>query len=594
MLFTRIELDEFDNVFDRFMERLEEDRRATQDESYAAIRRPIPQLEWLTMAMVNVGALFQYGSDDSVLHKAVSEDAAARKASKAATLNPQPQALMVHRPEHPEAEAAAAQPETATSGEDKANEAVVSVLRKLAISPEIDLNDPDTLPLPLRHALRLAFAMLEFCLKAPVRQSGLSSMLNPYITVIVTFLCVVLKQSAGLALLERFIPWSTLADFFNSIPRKVDVTSSVPAKLAGGPPLPEDWCLRGLEWHSRKLYERGFWKSKTGHGASGRGSSGPIQPRSGPRIQSEMDVLLADQDVTHADVVDGVVDDNEGSDNVDSPSAITQRRWRRVAWSAGIIAGCTPGFSFSSQTSRKLGIDIGGPLDRKINEWEQEKARKAKEEAARQRKEEEARGEWAQEVPYAQWWDPPVDSDDEDDPELRELHARRRFLRNLLDTGQHVPPAVKPVPPAPTHRKQAAKAAVLAGYTVLVFDTNVLLSSLELFEQVVTGGLWTVVVPLPGELLPGLSQSQRVLRVPCCSDHRARWPRKESGPLRTNCSQGHSLSGAAYSHALVDAQGPDLEGQLLVGPDHPVGKPLRRCQGRRRRRRGECSRAHHG
>src|SRR5262249_9927759 len=27
------------------------------------------------------------------------------------------------------------------------------------------------------------------------------------------------------------------------------------------PPLPEDWCLRGMEWVGRKVYERGFWKS---------------------------------------------------------------------------------------------------------------------------------------------------------------------------------------------------------------------------------------------------------------------------------------------------------------------------------------------
>lgn len=26
-------------------------------------------------------------------------------------------------------------------------------------------------------------------------------------------------------------------------------------------PLVEDWCLRGMEWIGRKVYERGFWKS---------------------------------------------------------------------------------------------------------------------------------------------------------------------------------------------------------------------------------------------------------------------------------------------------------------------------------------------
>jgi protein SMG6 len=27
------------------------------------------------------------------------------------------------------------------------------------------------------------------------------------------------------------------------------------------PPLPEDWCLRGMEWVGRNIFERGFWKS---------------------------------------------------------------------------------------------------------------------------------------------------------------------------------------------------------------------------------------------------------------------------------------------------------------------------------------------
>jgi protein SMG6 len=34
---------------------------------------------------------------------------------------------------------------------------------------------------------------------------------------------------------------------------------------------------------------------------------------------------------------------------------------------------------------------------------------------------------------------------------------------------------------------------------MLVFDTNVLLSAIEMFSKVVEGGQWSVVVPLPGE-----------------------------------------------------------------------------------------------
>ena len=27
------------------------------------------------------------------------------------------------------------------------------------------------------------------------------------------------------------------------------------------PPLDEDWCLRGMEWVGRLIFERGYWKS---------------------------------------------------------------------------------------------------------------------------------------------------------------------------------------------------------------------------------------------------------------------------------------------------------------------------------------------
>ncbi len=503
MIFTRIELDEFDSVFDRYMERLEEDMRTGLGGTPSARRRPIPQVEWLMMGVVNLSAILQYGSDDSFLRKAAAEDPAARKVTRAAP-PAQPQAIMVHQTtaEHMAEDGQVA----TTSGDEKPDAGLGSILRKLAISPSLDLNDPETFPPPFRNALRLAFTVFEFCLKHPTRQAGFTTVLNPYITVFLTFLSTVLKQWPALGLLERFIPWHALAEFFNTIPRKIEVGPNVSPKLMGGPPIPEDWCLRGMDWVGRRVYERGFWKQKSGHsgGNSGRGSSGPAQPRSGPRIQSEMDVLLADHDVTQADAADGLVDDGEGADTTDAPAAITQRRWRRVAWSAGILSSCVPGFSFDSPISRRIGINIGGPLDRKINQWEDEYQQRMQMEAESRRKEEEARGEWADTVDEieAVTLSDEETEDDGGDPELRELRAKRRYLRNLLDPSRavvskpHTTVATKRVAPA---KRPFAKAQVLPGYTVLVFDTNVLLSSLEMFARVADSGRWTVVVPLPGK-----------------------------------------------------------------------------------------------
>jgi hypothetical protein len=39
-------------------------------------------------------------------------------------------------------------------------------------------------------------------------------------------------------------------------------------------PLPEDWCMRGMEWVGRRVFERGYWKNedekKLLHASEGR------------------------------------------------------------------------------------------------------------------------------------------------------------------------------------------------------------------------------------------------------------------------------------------------------------------------------------
>ena len=62
----------------------------------------------------------------------------------------------------------------------------------------------------------------------------------------------------------------------------------------------------------------------------------------------------------------------------------------------------------------------------------------------------------------------------------------------------------------PRKARKAFKTALRAvpGYTMLVFDTNVLLSSLDLLRTVVESGQWSVIVPLPVVTeLDGLSKN---------------------------------------------------------------------------------------
>jgi len=71
------------------------------------------------------------------------------------------------------------------------------------------------------------------------------------------------------------------------------------------------------------------------------------------------------------------------------------------------------------------------------------------------------------------------------------------------------PPSHRPRPRAP-HQQAAVRPPlpIVPGYTVLVVDTNILLSSLAMLASVIESFRWTVVVPLPVVMeLDGLSST---------------------------------------------------------------------------------------
>jgi hypothetical protein len=80
------------------------------------------------------------------------------------------------------------------------------------------------------------------------------------------------------------------------------------------------------------------------------------------------------------------------------------------------------------------------------------------------------------------------------------LQERRQYLRNLLADAQ------EPVPRPSRKSASGPPLKLVAGYTVLVVDTNILLSSLSLFASLVEAHRWTIVVPVPVIMeLDGLS-----------------------------------------------------------------------------------------
>jgi hypothetical protein len=478
MLFTRIELDDFRPVMSRFMERLEEDASLDGVSRKACISL----VDWLLMGIVNLAAILQYGSDAGMIRKALAQENASRRRQHTA----------LDAEEAEDGEDAIEDGGGAGGGEDTP-----------LLAQQSAPNTPP--PTSFTLALELAFAMLSFTFSHPFRQQGIHQVLNPYLTIVLTFLATLFRQPSVGAPLLPHIPWRRLAAFVNSLGVEVRDES----RLIGPAPLPEDWMMRGMEWVTRRVYERGFWKPKA---ATLRGSSGPAVPRVGERFQSEMDVLLANFD-SAVDITEGVVvADDDGADQTDGPVAVNERRRRRIAWAAGVLAAHVDGFSATDGR-----VAITGSLAAAIDEADAAKAEEERREAAR--KAAAAHRPSLEELDYAAadiFEDEDGDADGVD-PELDVLRERRRYLRDLLKTEAPSPaPALAAAKKsAGTVSRAAARRArtaaaynVVPGYTTLIFDTNVLLSSLGLFSRVVEGGQWSVVVPLPVVTeLDGLSKN---------------------------------------------------------------------------------------
>ncbi|KXN82534.1 Telomerase-binding protein EST1A [Leucoagaricus sp. SymC.cos] len=452
MLFTNIQLDDFQPTLARFLERL-------------AIEGA-EEREWIMMAIINIASVLEYGKPSGLLRRmggVGGREANGRVIAK----------------------------KTATSEENKMDvddeHGHGHIPQTSPTLSEADSYMPEDPP-AFTYALQLTFAILSFVLRNPTRKATefSRSSLNPYLTVLLTFLATILKHRPSLSLLERSIPWDDLAAFFVSIPRKVMDSQglfthiNVPSDqrwvmLTSGcaPPLPEDWCMRGMEWVSRKVFERGYWKSGADR----------------PEIE-----VLESQESTQ--VTDGQIEDDDETHKV-SLKETTVKRWARIVRSAVDIAGAVPGFTWVEGT-REWRVE--GKLAEKVAAWREMERMEREEEEKRRMGKRWVDDDELMDVDANEVEEESSEDDENDSEEVKELKARRRYLRNLLQ------PAQANVSQAPSSRKPRSSKKgqdnfpelnIVAGYSVLVLDTNILLSSLSMVTSLVESLRWTIVIPLP-------------------------------------------------------------------------------------------------
>ncbi|KAI0319819.1 hypothetical protein OF83DRAFT_1169880 [Amylostereum chailletii] len=522
MLFTNIQLDDFKPSLARLLERL-------------AIEAPESR-DWSMMAALNIGALLEYGRPKGILRSASLVLATDRLVSPA-----------------PKVKSARKEQEADSMDVDK--EALAQRTSNGGEHSSPTLSEPsasEATPPAFTMAVELTFTMLSHALDSVTSHAGVTS----YITIILTFLATVFKTPDVAAQLERAMPWSKLARVLSKAPsRALQSSQSAGEKLPTRAALPEDWCVRGMAWTGRQLFERGFWKTDEPDDAL---------PLSGSMtVSREMEVLDERGPPRGSDGDDGMLVDEDDGDCVED----TDLRWQRVAWAGARFSRLVDGFTWRGNRA----WSIEGPLAAKVAMWAQE------ERLAKEEEEQRLRGtRWSVDDTMeldADGMDNPGESssqsedDDEDSEEVRELKARRRYLRNLLQPVQRsATPPTSSAPP--TQRRKRPHAApkgpvrpslkLVPGFSVLVMDTNILLSSLAMVTALVESGRWTVVVPLPVIMeLDGLGTNATALgeaaksAVAFLVSH----VRSHSTSLKVQTSRGNYLSSLNVRSEVVDFSG---------------------------------------
>ncbi|EJF65625.1 hypothetical protein DICSQDRAFT_77263 [Dichomitus squalens LYAD-421 SS1] len=473
MLFTNIQLDDFKRVLERFQEKLE-----------IGDGEQVEEREWIMMALINIGSLLEYGRQTAVLRRVSGiETRSVGGPSLSPTL-----------------------PTGVTAGRIK----VLMAKRLDGDTSRMDIDDEDgegrqgasetpdgstptaqepELPATLKHAMQLTFMMLSHTLRHPLRRPSeyATPTLNPYNTIMLTFLATVLREPSARSALERSIPWEELAAFLTTIPRRDVLREHQKASAESGllltsgcTPLPEDWCVRGMGWGGKKVFERGFWTKD----ADAAGEERNVEVEVLDRVEAPESAM--------EDVMEDDGDERRASDQ--SPE---KRRWVRLARAGLRIARDVHGFKFApaSPAEGRPAWKVEGALADKVARWKEEKRIEREAEAQRLR--------------GTRWEDDSMEVDDDEDmrvdgestedegdsEEIRKLKARRQYLQTLLETGQREP---RRRPRGP-RKADAGRPSLrlVPGYSVLVVDTNILLSSLAEFSALVESGRWTVVVPLP-------------------------------------------------------------------------------------------------
>lgn len=542
ILFTRIQVDDFDGVYVRFKKLLSL-RLHGNDFRNGADNLLLSPSSWMMMATINIAAILQYGAgQESGDETKVLQGKGDAKADK--------------QTEEDEGEEEDDDDEQQAEGDDNAGEEEEANQSTFA-------EGSNDLPFATQKACRLAFDMLEVVVDAFAEENKAAA--NPYITLMLTFLSQECKTEGYLRKLEKFVPWESLVKIGNSIPASVesiDPRNDATLKIRSDAiPLPEDWCLRGMAWVGRRVYERGFWKPHKVERLGLRGSlalfenelemidrctrctnGGDLSDRESQSGTSHPEAHHNEDDENDDDDDDDDEDSEvhgiHGSDQSSRPRlTLTLLRWKRITHALTILIKTVPGMDFDIDSgyvhARHGRMVLAPPLSKKVIQWRADEARAEVEGAIGHLKLAALEGRTASpdqnndvrgtaQISLTVEEEDDLEEDEEEvsstetgdiSAEIRELTKKRNELRKQLRIGKaanhYRSTDSKSAKQTPFHEntsrhqssakpKESSKTSIriVPGYTTLLLDTNVMLTPTDILSQLIKSKRWMVVIPL--------------------------------------------------------------------------------------------------
>lgn len=529
ILITRVQLDDFEPVSQRLLARL---TKLVEEQGPAAL----PQSVWTMMATINIAGLFQYGHEDSILADLLPQQTgkSSRHTNRAerSKINTPTAILVSSTTSKTDDNFLSELPRDAEWVDPSDEESEVDDdVQVISLEPKATNDEVEAvaeLPGMLEKAAKLCFDIQSLTFDLSSDDALYRS--NPYNTTISTFLVSLCQSKKAFRMLERFIPWHL---WLQHVEMSVSLTertwpkclatSYITAQLI----LPEDFCLRGILGLSRQLFDRNLWRNATNDGA--------ISSPQG--FDNEVQVLDAKDGELYTRTESAWrIAASRRRDSSESPTSLDTVRAYRMAFVARKLAKAARGFDFDSKTStlslskfllsrlaRRKMEEEHRQLEARIRELQLQTSA-ASDSAAQEDIHEKQPLETDEDDDFDSDWDSETEGKhsaleadavlaklDEADAtdEIKALHARSCYLRDVLQNvgcrlsgKQSWPAAGSKGHEGGTDKYKGGAAQpnawdnIVPGYTILVVDTNIIVTPGDVIAQLIESQRWTVIIPL--------------------------------------------------------------------------------------------------